>query len=111
LFEISVTLGQGILHAQVEEVLSTTIHELVNGVLSDEDVLRAVELSRSKYLGRLASYSDLAHTINESLALGDWTDAESFPNSLKLIKRSDVIEVAKRYLLDDTKTLGILRTL
>jgi zinc protease len=74
--------------------------------------ITAPELARAKRSIRayIASRRDgpyaLLSALNEEIATGDWTRFVTLPKALDAVKAADVQKVAKKYLLDDQRTVG-----
>ncbi|MBI5004287.1 insulinase family protein [Candidatus Kaiserbacteria bacterium] len=71
-----------------------------------------VDRARERILSSMAEERDgifnEIRTVSESIAAGDWTLAYAFERTVKKITRTDVNRVAKKYLVRQGETTGIL---
>ncbi len=108
LIECMLTLGRKSRHGAVVRLFDAQIHFIARGKISHRDVLRAKALASTEALSSRASLSGFANALNEAIAFGDWTDAITFANEIEAVTKRDVVRVAKKYLIEDSRTVGSL---
>lgn len=93
-------------HQAVEDSVWSHIRDLKANGVTKEEVDRAV----NRYLTRTAFSRDgsfsIAGSLNEAIAVGDWTTYVTFDNEIKAVTAEDVKRVANAYLVEDQSTTG-----
>lgn len=107
LLEIAVTLSEHTPHEYAEEVIRNVLGAVSHGI-NAKDFERARTFAETRLRSQLVSFADVAHTVNEALALGDWTKAFLLPKEVGSATPEAVEMVAKKYLTSDELSVGYL---
>jgi predicted Zn-dependent peptidase len=81
---------------------------LLKGELSEDEFLRARAFASAQAFYKRAGVSDFINALNESLAMGDWTDLMTFPERIEKVSMDDFKLVVKKYLTSQSRTVGRL---
>ncbi len=106
LFNVFVVLAPGIAHEDVERVVKDAYAHIAKKGISEEVLERAKARLKAKYAFEMDGTLGLSDTVSEAAAVGDWTLAFSLPERIADVSARDVKRVAKKYLKDDTCTVG-----
>jgi len=90
------------IEAKINEIVTKIQRE---GVTQDEIDRVAAQISVQKILARDGS-GVIASELNESIAIGDWTDYVTGVERLKKVTPADILRVAQKYLVEDQSTIG-----
>lgn len=98
--------NKGILHEQVEKLVLAE-YEIVkrSGVTEDEIKKAQAQIISELSFSRDGSYA-IAGSLNEAIAVGDWTFYTNFLKEIAKIKMEDVKRVANQYLIERNSTTG-----
>lgn len=106
LFNFTALLAPNVTHEQVEKSLLAQVEKLKSEGASPEEVSRAI----NKLLANIAYSRDgsfaIAGQINESIAVGEWTQYVTGLDKIKAVTVADVNRVAKLYLNENQSTTG-----
>ena len=90
----------------MEALLLAEIDSVKNEGVSEEEIQRTVKkLLVSTLMGRDGSGA-IASGINESIAIGDWTEYINGLDRLRKVTPDDVQRVVQKYLVEDQSTTG-----
>ncbi len=103
---VNAVLNPGGSHQTVEDSIWGHINEFKTNGVTQEEVDRAI----NRYLTRTAFSRDgsfsIAGSLNEAIAVGDWTTYVKFSDEIKAVTPADVKRVANQYLVEDQSTTG-----
>ncbi len=106
LFLLAAYLAPETGHAEAEEVLRRVIEEVAAEGVTAEEVARAKSVLRAQTLyGRDGPYA-IAGSLNEAIAMGDWTSYLLLPEMIGAVTADDVRTVAARYFREASSTTG-----
>ena len=108
LSEFTVSLARGVRHESVLTVFDHAVSEFTRGRFTDSEFRRSLALSKANILSSHASLSGFAGALNESIALGDWTDVFRFTSALDSVTPQDVQRVLNAYYTNTRRTVGKL---
>lgn len=93
-------------HQAVEDSIWSHVKELKADGVTQEEVDRAINryLTRTSF-SRDGSFS-IAGSLNEAIAVGDWTTYVNFSEEVRAVTPADVKRVAQAYLVEDQTTTG-----
>lgn len=106
LFTIYGFLTPGTEHEKVEQKVWDEINRIKNEGVTQDEVDRAVNQNLAYEAFRRDGAFSIASSINEWIAMGDWTYYVTFGENLKKVTPEDVKRVAETYLLEDKSTIG-----
>ncbi len=106
LFMSFATLTPETTHDDVERIIKDTYTEIAKKGVSEEVLERAKARLKAKYAFEMEGTMGVTGAVSEAAAVGDWTLAFTFPESVADVSVRDVKRVAKKYLKDDTCTVG-----
>ncbi len=106
LFTFTAELAPTITHDQVEKTLLAEIAKVTKDGVEPAEVTRAInKMLAALAFGRDGSFA-IAGQINESIAVGDWTNYLTMLDQIKKVTVADVQRVARAYFLEDQSTAG-----
>ncbi|MCR4330397.1 MAG: insulinase family protein, partial [Patescibacteria group bacterium] len=106
LFITYVFLTPGTTHEKIENVLLREYEKIKQGEISSSELNRAkAQLQSSILFARDGSYA-MAGSLNEALAIGDWTFFTNLPAKIGSVTAKHIKEVARKYLTDNQSTIG-----
>jgi len=106
LFITYVFLTPGTTHQQVEDAVLREYEKIKQGHIGSSELDRAIaQLQSSILFARDGSYA-IAGSLNEALAIGDWTFFTNLPQKIGAVTAKQIKEVARKYLTDDQSTIG-----
>jgi zinc protease len=106
LFMTFVTLTPETSHEDVERSVKNIYMDITKKGVSEEVLARAKARLKAKYTFDTEGTMSLSDWVSEAVAMGDWTLAFSIPKRIADVSVRDVKRVAKKYLKDDTCTVG-----
>ena len=106
LFLVSAGLAPDIKHEQVESALLAEIKRIKDEGVTAEEVARVVNQYRASQAYSRDGTAGIASTLNEWIAVGDWTLYATYVDSVAKVTPADVQRVAKTYLNEDQSTTG-----
>jgi len=90
----------------VEDIILNEYKKIVDKGVSAEELSRAKAQTRASVaFSRDGSYS-VASSLNEAIAIGDWTFYTTFMDCINKVTIKDLIDVVKKYLVEDKSTIG-----
>ncbi len=106
LFQIYADLAPDAAHDQVEEILAAEVARLREVGVGVEEVAAAVnQETASLAYGRDGTFL-IASSLNECIAVGDWTLYATLGDAYAKVTPDDVKRVAATYLVEDQSTVG-----
>ncbi len=106
LFVTYAFLTPGTDHAQVEKIILDEYEAIKTKGVTEEEVDRAKAQIRAEMaFSRDGSYS-VASSLNEAIAMGDWTYYTTYQERIQAVTAEDVQRVAQTYLVEDQSTTG-----
>ncbi|PIF29683.1 zinc protease [Flavobacterium sp. 9] len=106
LFTIGVGFPTTSKHEDIDAKISEVVAKIQKHGVTQEEVNRVVaNISAQTILARDGS-GVIASQLNEAIAAGDWTDYITGVDRLKKVTPTDVLRVAKKYLVEDQSTTG-----
>jgi len=106
LFQIYAYLAPGATHEQVEKVLRDEVSRVVKDGVTDAEVAMAASKISATIAYARDGTANVAASINEWIAAGDWTRYVTFPQDVRKVTAADVLRVARAYLVADQSTTG-----
>ncbi len=106
LFCIVAVLVPGRSHEEVEHAISEVVTEIQENGVTMEEVARARKQLRAYEAYSRDGTFGIAASLNEAIAAGDWKLYTTWRERLKKIKPEDVQRVARKYLVQDGRTVG-----
>lgn len=99
-------LAPGAKHEDVEAKMFEEFENIKQNGVTQEEVTRSINQNlAADAFGRDGAFS-IASSINEWIAMGDWTYFVTFNEGLKKVTPADVKRVAEKYLVEDASTVG-----
>lgn len=105
LLSLYITLTPKTKHAKAEKTLAQEIHKLIKHGVTTAELARAKRTIRAALATRRDGPYALLSSLNEEIAVGDWTRFVTFPEALARVRAKDVEAAAKRYLVEDQSTV------
>jgi zinc protease len=106
LFILAAYLTPDANHEETEAIILDEINALINGGVAEDELVRAkAVVQASTIYGRDGSYA-IADQINETIAMGDWTQYISLPKAIQAVSAEDLQRVAKKYFIRSNRTTG-----
>jgi len=94
-------------HEEVIDSIYEVIEEIKRDGVTEEELRRAKSQNKAQEaFGRDGSFS-IAAQLNEAIAAGDWRLYTTLRSRIEKVSMEDVQNAAKRYLVDDQRTLGL----
>jgi zinc protease len=106
LFQIYAYLAPGATHEQVEKVLRDEVARVERDGVTDAEVTTATSKISATIAYARDGTANVAASINEWIAAGDWTRYVTFPTDVRKVTAADVLRVARTYLVDEHSTTG-----
>lgn len=101
LFTAYATLAPKIGHAMVEKIIKNEYQKVAKTGIKAVELLRAKRAIRAYLASRRDGPYALLSSLNEEIAIGDWTRFVTFPKELETVRAIEVQNVAKKYFLED----------
>jgi len=108
LFTLSMRLAPGKRVQDAERALYREVERLQNKRVSPKELERAKNLVESSFVYGQDSLFYRAMQLGEYASLGDWELIRKFVPGIRAVSAADVQRVAKTYLREDNRTVGIL---
>jgi len=99
----------GVKAEDIEKELLSIIKSIKDGDVSDSDVEKIKTNTRADFVYSLESSSNLANLFGSYLAKGDLKPLLHYEENINKLKKEDIINVAKKYLIEKNSTTVILR--
>lgn len=106
LFIASVALAPGATHDQVEKITLAEIEKVKSAGVSATEVDRVVRQYRAAEAYGRDGTANVASSLNEWIAIGDWTLYARYADEMAKVTPADVLRVATTYLGHDQSTTG-----
>jgi len=106
LFSLYGFLTPGTKHEDVEAKFWEELENVKENGVTEEEVQRAITQNLASETFRRDGAFSIASSINEWIAMGDWTYYVTFAENLKKVTPEDVKRVAEKYLNEDQLTIG-----
>ncbi len=101
-----ITLAPRRRHEAVEKKVKQEFEKIIAKGVTAQEVMRAKRSLRAYIASRRDGPYALLSSLNEEIAIGDWTRFVTLPQALSQVTAKDVRRVAKKYLVDDQSTIG-----
>lgn len=108
LYTFSMTLRDGHTHQDAESVLLTELDKICQEGITQAELIRAKKQARANFAYETESITNQAYTLAQSSALADHTWHDTYLARLELVTIEDVLDVARRYLIPQNRTVGWL---
>jgi len=106
LFIVYAELTSKTSHQKVEKIIKDEYRQIQDCGISDNEFERAKSQIISSEAMSRDGYYTRASSLNEAIALGDWTFYVNFLDKIRSVRTEDVKRVAKRYLVEEQSTVG-----
>jgi zinc protease len=106
LFIVSVALAPKSTHEEVEKITLAQIERLKSDGVSAAEVARAVRQYEASEAYARDGTGNIASSLNEWIAVGDWTLFARYAELVAKVTPADVQRVAQKYLAHDQSTTG-----
>jgi zinc protease len=106
MFIVSATLAPGATHDQVEKIALAEIEKLKTSGVTAAEVGRIVRQYQAAEAYARDGTTNIASSLNEWIAVGDWTLYARYADLMAKVTPADVQRVAKTYLGHDQSTTG-----
>jgi len=108
LFTLSMRLAPGKKVQDAERALYQEVERLKNQQVSQKELDRAKNLVESSFVYGQDSLFYRAMQLGEYASLGDWQLILKFIPGIRAVSAADIQRVAKTYLREDNRTVGLL---
>lgn len=88
-------------HAEVEAVVKGAYRDIAERGVTTKELAHAKQSIRSYEASRRDGPYALLSSLNEEIAVGDWTRFVTVPEALAKVTPKDIQRVAKKYLVDE----------
>ncbi len=99
----------GIKAEDVEKEILGLIQNIKDGDISDKEVEKVKTNTKSDFIFSMENSSGLANLFGEYFARGDIKPLENYEDEINKLKKEDIINVAKKYLVSEHSTTVILK--
>jgi zinc protease len=106
MFIASVTLAPGATHDEVEKITLAEIEKVKTSGVTAAEVSRIVRQYQASEAYARDGTANIASSLNEWIAVGDWTLYARYADMMAKVTPADVQRVAKTYLGHDQSTTG-----
>lgn len=106
LFMSYITLTPKVRHETIEKKLKQEYAKLITRGITPQELARAKRSIRAYIATRRDGPYALLSSINEEIAVGDWTRFVRLPQTLARVTAKEVQKAAKKYLVEDQSTVG-----
>lgn len=106
LFQTFLTLAPGVTHERAEEMLLKEYEKVSEKGVTVSELRRAQQSIRVYAASRRDGPYALLSSLNEMLAVGDWTRFVTLPEDIKHVTQADIRRVARTYFTEDQSTVG-----
>ena len=112
LFLFDGTPNAGVTIEQLEQAINNEIEKVKNTLVSDEELKRVKVQVVANEVYEQDSVQHQAYTIGELETIGlGWQKMNEYADNIQKVTAEEVREVAKKYLIDERKTVAILNPL
>lgn len=108
LMVVALTPRHGSSYDDVEQAVYQELNRLKDEPLSQTELKNARKQIMTSILRRLKGNSGLARMLSSYQTLGDWHYLVNYEDELKKVSAADIMDVAKRYLRADNRTVVTL---
>jgi len=108
LFFLSGTAAQGRGIDEVEKALYEEIEIIKKTPPSEKEVQKVKNIVEAEFIMDQDSVSSQARLIGLCEIIGDWRLKDKYPEGIRRVTPDDVQRVARKYLIEDKRTVGIL---
>lgn len=106
LFMLAAYMTPDATHEETEAIILDEIKKLISGGVTEGELTRAKSvIQASTVYGRDGPYA-IASQINESIAMGDWTNYVTLPKAIQNVSADDIKRVAAKYFVRNNSTTG-----
>ncbi|MDB4991953.1 MAG: peptidase domain protein, partial [Parcubacteria group bacterium] len=106
LFQIWASISDGVPHAKVEESIQKEISKITDTPVTSAELKKAQISMRIAIASRRDGVYAFLESVNEAIAVGDWTQFVTLPEKYQNVTVKDVQRVARTYLVKDQSTVG-----
>jgi zinc protease len=106
LFIVSAALAPKSTHEEVERIALAQIEKLKSDGVTAAEVARAVRQYEASEAYARDGTANIASSLNEWIAVGDWTLYARYTERVAAVTPADVKRVAQKYLAHDQSTTG-----
>ena len=106
---LGVVPRNGISYAQVENAIYAELKRLQTELINEIELDTSRKQILTSILRGLKGNSGLARSLSSYETLGDWHYLVNYESELKNVVVSDILDVAKRYLRADNRTVVTLQ--
>jgi zinc protease len=106
MFQAGIALAPGATHEQVEKILLDEIEKVKTKGVTAAEIGNVVRQYRASEAYGRDGTSEVASSLNEWIAVGDWTLFARYGDEIAKVTPADVQRVAKTYLGHDGSTTG-----
>jgi zinc protease len=106
MFIASATLAPGATHEQVEKIMLAEIEKVKTSGVTAAEVARIVRQYQASEAYARDGTSNVASSLNDWIAVGDWTLYARYADEVAKVTPADVRRVAMKYLAHDQSTTG-----
>lgn len=99
----------GVKAEAIEKELLKIIEDVKNGNITKEEVEKIKTNTKADFIFSLENSSNLANLFGSYFAKGDITPLLNYEENINKLKKEDIINVAKKYLVEEKSTTVILR--
>jgi zinc protease len=108
LYELTITLNDGISHEEAEAVILAEIERIQEKGISAEELQRAKKQARASFAFSTESVTNQAYWLAQSAVLGDLRWYDTFLDRLNAVTIEDVQEAAQDYLISSHRIIAYL---
>lgn len=108
LFFLSGTAAPGKGIDEVEMALYEEIEKIKNEPPSEKEVQKVKNIVEAEFIMDQDSVSSQARLIGLGEMIGDWRLKDKYPEGIRRVTPDDVQRVARKYLIEDKRNVGIL---
>jgi len=93
---------------EIEEAIYGIIESIKSDPIPDRDIKRAKKQIRARYIRMLTSNGYLSYMLATVAVMRDWREMLEAPAKLEKVSAKEIVEVAKKYLTPENRTVGIV---
>jgi zinc protease len=108
LFFLSGTAAPGKTIEEVEAALYAEIEKIKNAPPSEKELQKVKNIVEAEFIMDQDSISSQARLMGMSEMIGDWRLKDKYVEGIRRVTAEDVQRVAKKYLVEEKRTVGIL---
>ncbi len=108
LYNISVTLNNGVSLAEAEDALLAEIANVQENGIHERELQRAKKQARASFAYSTESVTNQGYWLAQSVMLGDDSWYDNYLERLNAVTVDDILEAARRYLQPRQRTVGWL---